>query len=274
MHIFIFQHLLQNPQMDLNFLYKMLNKPLSKSMDMSQKRVESRFSELDLGLVPNSLLATSQDTLKYIDFCQRKRLLQTLTNPFYINGMYISSFNVILVDSFSFLALPDKKKDHILTHEYGHMYLNVFFRALAMEEDVKNVAGYIPEPDEAPITFQDAFTDYLKTLKDIRLTLDERRLLEFNIFFDEIFAESTAIYFNAASPTDSKLRDYAELQKQDMPILSGDERYLSDLEGFLLSSIYEPMFTKGFSNVLNDAPGIYAYAVQQFDRRYAKLLKA
>lgn len=261
----------------LDKLYKSIRgwdeRRLVRKVDGSHHRVLGSFGDfgINIGLVP--IIGTTQNELQSIEALERYALDISYNPKSTIGGMYSGLYDAILLDRSTWRWGRPITIDHILTHEYAHRLYRKFMSAVEKKRRGYQTANLnipaLPGTTEETNPLEE-LKRYIETLKKERRTEDDRRRLEFNIYFEEMFAESVALYLTRQTNGDGRLLDYS--RSNQGIVLGQDTQFTRKLEEVLYKIFFERLFSHGLRRVTIELPVSYQFARHSFEKRYQKSL--
>jgi len=194
----------------------------------------------------------------------------------YIEGMYALSEDVILLDrvaSEEYSNLPDLyRMEYIIAHEYAHRMYQLFMDRIycgkRKQPSVLNVPLLTgPKVQVNPL---DEIKKWLETRIRDKKTEDEKRLIEFDTYFEESFVVSVGLYQTKQMDDLEWIRRSAVYKGK---ILSKDEKFTETLEQAFYRLFFDRLFSHGLKQVTAELPVSYNILRRIFDKRYQKLLE-
>ena len=242
----------------------------------SQNRVIDSFASFGINNGPVSITITNQDILKPLIALEKYYLDATYKSDDYISGIYVLSNDLIFLDKQTVEDSIPLKLAQILSHEYAHRLFSKFNIALRKRNktfDMKGVSRIaLPGTTIKEINTIEEFENYLKSLPKIKRTKKDKLRLEFDIYFEEMFAESVALYLTEQIDREDKLKNYSDSQKGEL--LCKDKQFINKLESALYQSFFERLFDLGLKKVTMMSIPLYNYLGHQLEKRYKEKLPA
>ena len=102
--------------------------------------------------------------------------------------------------------------------------------------------------------------------KAAELTESDRKRLEFDIYFEEMFAEAVALYLSGIINGDEDLIAYSRSQQGQR--IKQDSQFISKLESLLHSAFFERLFSQGLRRVSSELPKMYNFARGMFEKDF------
>lgn len=237
------------------------------------QRVLDAFGAFGINVGPVPIIRVTQDELKSIEALERYALDMAYNPEFYVRGIYSDLTDAILLDRSTWKWEKSVTIDHVLAHEYAHRLFRRFMSAVEKkEEDIKNpnldrltLPGAVEEVN--PL---EKLKRYVESLQMKRRTVDDRRRLEFDIYFEEMFAESVALYLTGQVNGDRRWLDYS--QTHQGVVLGQDRQFTRRLEEALYNTFFERLFSHGLRHVAIELPFLYQVARHTMEKRYQKSL--
>lgn len=232
------------------------------------------YSSFGISTGPVPIIVTSQETLQTIRY-EESAKFDIPFHDAYINGMYVRPLDVIMSDSEMLYAGHDA--DRVLAHEYAHRLFDIVMlgrRRKGGNNQPPLLAGEVSSGAKQDTSLQDALDKYVEALEkapQVRRTGAEKRRMEFNIYFEEMFAESTA-RFLTGRVEDHPWLACSRFHQGDM--LGQDSQFSDALERALYKRFFDNMFTYGIRRVTAELPIIYGTTRWIFERRYRNLLSS
>ena len=233
------------------------NKRLMRRVETANQNVLGYFTEFGIKIGPVPIVLSTQDELK-ATLALNMLHLDDVDPDIYVKGVYSSIHDLIMLDQRTTRWGWTETIEQVLTHEYAHRLFRKFMftiyeRSQYQSLDMLALSGTVGKFD--PL-----------------LTEADRRNLEFDIYFEEMFAESVALYLTKQAGGDGRWFDYSRTQKGT--VLGRDREFTTKLEGVLYNVFFERLFSHGLRSVAVELPLSYHFARDAFDKEYKRLLSS
>ena len=261
----------------LDRLYKSIkewdDRRLVRKVNDSHHRVLDSFGDFGINIGSVPVIGATQNELQSIEALERYALDISYSPGSTIKGMYSGLYNAILLNRSTWRLGRSITIDHVLTHEYAHRLYGKFMSAVEKKRRGYQTANLnilaLPGTTEETNPLEE-LKRYIETLKKERRTEDDRRRLEFDIYFEEMFAESAALYLTRQTNGDGRLLNYS--RSHQGVVLGQDTRFTRKLEEVLYKIFFERLFSHGLRRVTIELPVSYQFTRHSFEKRYQKSL--
>ncbi len=221
---------------------------------------------------PLRIAEVPQDILQKLSDKKRENLGLPCPSEEYINGMYVQGDTDILLDKDFIKESNPIHLRHVIAHEYGHDLFARFFYNIKLNriygKPVLSRVFRLPSAQKNK-NWIDEIRNKSNSLKK-EITENEKKKIEFDEYFQEMFVDSAALYVNGI--IDGEIRFFSYSKYRQGEILSQDKQFMENLEDKLYNIFYDRMFTKGLKQVVAELPFTYQFAREAFEKRNTKQL--
>ncbi len=247
-------------------------KILIRKVNGAHERTLEKFEKAKIDISPIPVIIIPQEKLQKIRLVERDKLGSKYSNNSfnYTLGLYSGIFGNIFLDYDTSKTAHPLKLEKILSHEYAHGIYQKYVNAIQESQkiyDSQKREILTGKKEKNPLQL---LIDYLENLAKINPTKRETRRQEFDNYFEEIFAESVAIYLNPSSKLDERWQNYSIQMKKN--IVNEDDNFIEGIEYVLKELIFERLYTVGLKQVVKEAPLIYGFARNFLEEKNKKLL--
>lgn len=196
---------------------------------------------------------------------------------YWVDGVYDSKSDVITLDKEFYESENQKEVKKTLIHEYGHRVSLKYFDRLEelfspkkeqkIKENQKLITSGRKEVEFDPVK---EINERLRNRDKDNLVEDEIRKYEFCVYFEEMFAESVALYLTKELNGESKLKNHCDLYLGN--VFGEDKKFVGKLEKFLTEAFYDRLFQKGLKHVILELSKTRNFTDRAFQKRYQKKL--
>lgn len=259
----------------LKNLYRLIegwdNRRLVKRGGNSHDRVLSTFESFRINIGPIPIIGTTQDEIKSVYALERYKLDVAYNPGSYIKGVYSHLSDAIFLDTGVLRWSRQRELDHVLTHEYAHRLYNRYFQSLGRKREERNKIDRPALPGiTEEIDLLRVWQEYVESLKKERRTDDDKGRLEFDIYFEEMYAEAVALYLTGEVDGDTRWYDYSDFHKG--VVLRRDRQFTEKLEKVLYRLFYERLFSHGLRRVSVELPLTYEITRHTFEKTFQKAI--
>ena len=255
----------------LNLVEKRKERKLIEKLDGSHERALNSFASFNINIGPVPIVIAPQEDLRDLHNLKRYLLDLSYDRDTYIEGMYSGLNDMIFLDEDT-CRRESARLDYVITHEYAHRLFRIFMKKIEergrKQQNINLGIAALPGSTENINPFEE-LRRYVESLQKEGRTKDERRRLEFEIYFDEMFAVSAGLYLTGQIGDEGWFRRSA-IYAEDT--LKEDGDFLGRLESTLYKAFFERMFSYGFRKVAIELPTSYQITRTAFEKRYQKAL--
>jgi len=241
---------------------------IDERLSDSNQRVSDLFSIFGVNIETMPIIVASQRDLKLIVDGGDK---SSQNNGLRYGGLYSTLIDRILIDRETSRWGRQETLDRILSHEYAHRIFKKIWSLWEKYEIIKLNRLRLGNSQEGQ-TPLDALKKFLESSEIESLTEYETRRLEFNNYFEEMFAESVAIYLTDPKNIKERWFNYSRLNQGF--ILSQDKEFTKQLEETLYYAFQTKLSEQGLVKVSMTMPFLYTFLSQKFKERYTRLISS
>jgi hypothetical protein len=262
----------------LNKLFNLINSKseeknmtLDDKLKISHERVLDSFESFGMNMGPVPMCITNQEILQDMKRFEWNRIGLGYGKDIDILGIYAYQPDIVLLDESFCNTSSSKKISKTIAHEYGHRLSHKIFDVVRRkvnrekrteQSKINRIALPYNEISNKEIIAK------RKEQPQIKLTESEKRVVEFDLYFDEMFAESVALYSMGFVDGDRMFLEYSRLQNGE--VLSADKQFMERTEKLLHQAFFDRMFTHGLKRVALEMPIIYKVTRKTLSKNYQR----